>query len=1354
MNRCWPSSRREIAADGEGVRERWLPLVVLLLSLTLSIVVVALADSARIAKLRLDAATAADSYAVTLRARILGQASAAYALAAVVEQGGGQVAAFDQLALQILPNYKGADALILAPDGVIRSVAPLRSHETLLGTPLIPADRPLASDGLQHSRSGVTLSAPFEHAGGGKALIARHPVFLPTPNGERPWGYTAVVIHLDDRKPVSGAGRSDSLVAYHVRISLLSADTTVEKLVAASPEARWSDPIRRELAVADGKLLLDIEPRDGWRDHFRLVAEILLAIGLSAMLAWQVQVGMRLPRMLRRRVAERTAELQEAVRGLNAEIEDHKLARQQLSKLSTAIEQSPSSIVITDTDARIEYVNPRFCELSGYPSSEAIGQTPRMLQSGLTPPERYADLWRTLKSGGVWKGEFLNRRKDGSLFWEHQVIAPIVDAAGDTTHFIAVKEDISARKAAEERLQRSNRELAMLSRCIAQLVRSSTEQDLLDDVCRIIVEVGRFPFAWVALRDGPTPDSSFLPVAHCLLPSLGTVLDFTEFKCELARDPVVQVLASGTAAIEADLRADVECPACGLWRAQAVKLGCASRIVLPLQIGGALYGVLSVYADKASQFDESERRLLGELADHLGYGIGARREALLRSEAENALRMRDRAMEASFNAIFISRWTGQGYEIVYANSAYERLTGYTRAEVLGRDPYFLLKDDLDQLGVEQLREARRTRSPAVVTLRCYRKDASPVWCELSVAPVQDAHGKTSHAVNVVNDITERKRFEEQIQHQANHDALTGLPNRNLFDDRMRQEIIRAERNARSVAILLLDLDNFKLINDSRSHGAGDQLLQQVAARLLATVREGDTVARIGGDEFGIVLADMGRDVDVGAIVAKLLQTGTMAYSVAGEELFASASIGVTVFPADGDTAEALMRGADIALFRAKRLGRGQSCRFEHDMTADVSSRVALEGELRRAIAEREFCLHYQPKVDLISGEISGSEALIRWNHPQRGLVPPNDFIPVAEESGLVIAIGEWVAEECCRQIAQWRSQGIAPLPVAINLSACQFGDAQLSERLGAILKRHGIAAGLLEVEITEGMLMTRPELAVATLKRLKQIGLKIALDDFGTGYSSLAYLKRFPINHLKIDRSFVRDITENPEDAAITLAVIAMAHSLGIKVVAEGVESEGQFRYLRKHHCDQLQGYLFSRPLPADLFANMLRERPRLKLESTAVSASDTRRLLLVDDEENVLSALRRLLRREDYTVLCASSARQALELLAVNDVQVVMADQRMPQVSGAEFLRRVKQLYPDTVRIILSGYSELAAMTDAINQGAIFKFLSKPWDDDDLRDQIRSAFELHASRSIGETSTDTPTKIAAKPRRATAHRP
>ncbi|MES2262428.1 MAG: EAL domain-containing protein [Pseudomonadota bacterium] len=565
--------------------------------------------------------------------------------------------------------------------------------------------------------------------------------------------------------------------------------------------------------------------------------------------------------------------------------------------------------------------------------------------------------------------------------------------------------------------------------------------------------------------------------------------------------------------------------------------------------------------------------------------------------------------------------------------------------------------------------------------------------------------------------------EEQLHYLAYYDALTGLANASLFQDRLAQILHGAKADAPMTAVILLNLNRFAQLNDAYGRHAGDTLLKQIAQRLQASLPEPCSLARIGGDTFAIAVPHLAHGADAQAILQRIFAVLDAPFELERHDVRIAPRAGIALAPADGADAEALFKHAEAALKNAK----GDSNRYLYyapQMNQALAARLALEHELQLALDARHFVLHYQPRVDLQSGRIVSAEALIRWQHPVRGLLAPGEFIALAEETGQIAAIGDWVIEAVCEQQAAWQREQVDIVPVAVNLSAAQFKGEDLVPGVRAAVQRHGIAQHFLEFELTESMVMQDPDQTARKLAALKALGTQLSMDDFGTGYSSLAYLKRFPFDFVKIDRAFVIDVTTNPGDAAITTAIIAMAHSLNLKVVAEGVETEGQLQFLRRLRCDEIQGYYFSRPVPAAQFADLLREDRRLAVPPEPAQQPST--LLIVDDEPNNQSALKRLLRREGYRVLTASSGEEGLELLSVNAVQVIISDQRMPGMSGSEFLGKVKELYPETIRIILSGYTDLSAVTESVNRGAVFKFLTKPWDDDLLRENIRDAFRRH----------------------------
>jgi diguanylate cyclase (GGDEF)-like protein/PAS domain S-box-containing protein len=536
--------------------------------------------------------------------------------------------------------------------------------------------------------------------------------------------------------------------------------------------------------------------------------------------------------------------------------------------------------------------------------------------------------------------------------------------------------------------------------------------------------------------------------------------------------------------------------------------------------------------------------------------------------------MFENALEGMFRASVDGQWTG-------ANRALARIYGFDSPEELIRSMHDASREEL----------RRRLEADGAVNgleVQARKQNGETIWVSMTGEVKRDAAGRITHYEGTVEDVTERRRYREHIERQANFDALTGLANRALLDDRLRQAVQQAETSGGRVTVALVDLDQFKLINDSFGHQVGDALLRIIAERLKGCMRDSDTVARQGGDEFVLVLRNYADDDEITGIMQRVQSAIAAPWTAGRRELHVTCSIGIAVYPQDGRNAEVLLRNADSAMYKAKEQGRNNYQFFTAELNRVIFERLSVERRLRGALVRKQFVLHYQPRVNVRTGRIVAAEALLRWRAPQGGLYRPARFISVAENTGLIVPIGKWVLRSACDQARSWQIQGLRSIVISVNVSPRQFREGDMVQTVVDALEQSGLPARCLQLELTENMMMDDAEKHIAMLRDLKQLGVQLAVDDFGTGYSSLSYLKRFPVDHLKIDRSFVKDIVADPDDGAIVQTIIALGHKLGMRIVAEGVETEEQREYLYRCRCDEMQGFYFSKPLPATEFAAML----------------------------------------------------------------------------------------------------------------------------------------------------------------------
>ena len=808
-----------------------------------------------------------------------------------------------------------------------------------------------------------------------------------------------------------------------------------------------------------------------------------------------------------------------------------KATQEELLRLATIVQQSDDAIISTELDGTVSSWNRGAERIYGYSAAEALGRH----ISFCYPPEKRTKVDAFLQR--IAKGETIERfdsqrvTKNGATIDVSLSISAIKDGAEKVVGVSGIARDVTARRRAEKDF----------------LLRSAA----LDAAANAIV----------------------------ITDHEGTIVWVNRAFTEMTGYGEEEVLGKNPRLLKSEEQP--ESYYANLWSTISSGEVWQGEIVNRRKDG-------TTYAEEMTITPVI--RDLGDTTDT--YFIAIKQDITERKRAQQALWRAEEKYRAIFEdaVVGIFQATPEGRPL-RVNRALAEMHGYDSPEQFLAE----VSDMARQLFVDpgRRRELQRALDENGVVrsteVEVYRKDRTKKWVLVNLRVARDASGEITLHEGTVEDITDRKAAEKRVQYLAYYDALTGLPNRTLLQDRIAKALASARRQKHKVALLFLDLDRFKDINDSLGHSFGDILLQEVSTRLRGWAREQDTVARLGGDEFLIVLTNV-KDIPDAAVAAeRLMDTMTAGLVIQGHSLSVSCSMGISVFPEHGADSETLIKHADAAMYCAKEHGRNNFQFFTADMNDQVVERLTLENSLRLALEKEELFLVYQPQMNIATGRITGLEALLRWQHPELGLVPPDKFIRIAENSGLIMPIGEWVLRTACAQARKWQEEGLLAVPVAINVSAVQFRQDGFCDLIGRVLCETGLASQYLELELTESLLLSNAHVTFSVLQDLRAMGLKLAIDDFGTGYSSLSYLKHFPVSKLKIDRSFVRDVAVNPDDAAITTAIISMAKSLNLKVIAEGVEDEAQMSFLRAHQCDEIQGYYFSRPLTVDKVAVKLR---------------------------------------------------------------------------------------------------------------------------------------------------------------------
>lgn len=855
-------------------------------------------------------------------------------------------------------------------------------------------------------------------------------------------------------------------------------------------------------------------------------------------------------------------------------INERNRVEEELRSLSVAIEQSPTSVVITDLNGIIEYVNPQFTVVTGYSSDEAIGQDPRILNSGLTPKKTIVELWSTLKQNKPWQGQLINRRKNGEIYWEEAYISPVKNAASQTSHYVAVKLDITHRHLTEQHERSQSQVLKMLAQDaplsqILQAIALAVEQDMSSSLCSIQLL-----------------DKEGKHLRTLVAPSLPDFYTAGTANIEIG----IGAGSCGTAAFTGERVIADRIQTHPYWitykdlAAQANLGACWSEPIK--NAAGKVLGTLAIYHPDPYRPSENDIHQMEQTANLIGIALEKQHASEALQESSQHLRT---LIETTPDCVKLV--DSQGILLSMNGAGLKLIEADNEQSLLGRNIYPLIAPEYREsfrLFNEQVcRGQKGTLEFEIIGLRGTRR-----WVESHATPFPTKPEGGLVQLALTRDITEKKKSAAQIWRQANIDPLTGLPNRHMFHERLKQEINKAHRDGLTLALLFLDLDHFKEINDTLGHDMGDLLLKEAARRLTHCVRETDSISRLGGDEFTIILSELHDPSNIERIAQNILNKLSEPFQLQDDVAYISVSIGVALYPDDAKDTQVLLKCSDQAMYLAKNTGRNRYGYFTKSMQEAAHTRMRIATDLRSALADDQFRLVYQPIVELATGQIHKAEALLRWHHPTLGLVSPADFITIAEETGVIVSIGDWAFRNAVKQVLHWRTKHHAEFQISINKSPVQFHNPNNPHQSWFDhLQLLGLPGQSVVIEITEGLLLDANISTSDQLLKFRDAGIQVALDDFGTGYSSLAYIKKFDIDYIKIDQTFVRNLETDTDDLVLCEAIIVMAHKLGIKVIAEGVETALQRDLLIAAGCDYGQGYLFSRPIPPDQFDALLSAR-------------------------------------------------------------------------------------------------------------------------------------------------------------------
>jgi diguanylate cyclase (GGDEF)-like protein/PAS domain S-box-containing protein len=1092
-----------------------------------------------------------------LRSSIGEKLALAYPLAAMIEQD-GTVNNFESIAEKFITFYPDISEIALAPDGVITQVVPFSENEKAIGFNLLTDSKQKTEALLARKDKKLTLAGPLNLVQGGVGLVGRLPVFTE----EGFWGFILIVIRFPDVVNTTLLNSLDKQ-RYHYTLSRIHPNSNTEQILAASAERSLVEPIEQGIDIPNAKWTLRIAPAHGWYDRWLLLIEIGLGMLISILLGYIVKQYFQLRNyrnFLEVVVHKRTAEVTETK-----------------NFLLTLLDTIPDMIWLKDREGIYMICNPMFERFFGAKEEEIVGKNDydfvdKELADSFRENDRLVMEGKTKRINEEW----VELADEGRSVFLETTKVPMLDGHGDLIGVLGIAHDITAKHNNLQSIQQLSQMYAALSQCNHAIIHAKTSDELFSSICASAVTQGGLEMAWIGLIDSKS--KNIYPVA-----SYGDTNNYLEgMNISMQADTPFGKGPTGTAAREnrpfwcQDYMND---SATLPWREHAELIEWKASAALPIHLYDEVIGVFTLYSSHADHFDPLAQELLTKMTMDISFAMeNFDREAKRRASQESLLNT-EKLLEQMSDMAHVGGWefdtrSGEGTWTAEVSRIHDMDPSEVTSRTIGLSVYEgVWREKIEAAINEAINDAK----PYDLELPMRTLKGNEKWIRTIGVPIVE-NDEVIRIRGSMQDITVQKTAEEKALWLANFDALTGLPNGNLLNDRVTYLLNVAERNSEPLAVMFLDLDNFKNINDSLGHTIGNQVLVEVASRIKKALREEDTVSRLGGDEFIMLFPKTGSNAAM-HIATKLITEISKPSTFEHNELTITPSIGISIYPNDGEDFETLLKNADTAMYKVKNSSRNGFQFFTQEMQLNLARNLRLENALRHALERNELQVYYQPQISIEDGSIIGAEALLRWRHPDLGMISLAEFIPIAESSGQIIAIGEWVLRTAIEQAKAWMESGLTPIVVAVNLSAIQFRQANLLAVVTDILQEVQLPNEYLELELTEAVTMHDPESVIKVMNTFHEQGIRMSIDDFGTGYSSLSYLKKFKVYKLKIDQSFIHDISADSDDRAIVSAIIDMAQNLGLKTIAEGVETAEQLDFLRLHGCEEVQGYYFSKPL-------------------------------------------------------------------------------------------------------------------------------------------------------------------------------